>query len=58
MSGVVTNQFVERLAVRIDLSRLNRLHELRLVACDRLELLFECLADVDDEGRLQVVFTE
>ena len=41
MRGVVANQIVERLAIRINLTRLNCFTELRLVASDCFEFLLE-----------------
>src|SRR5205807_8571628 len=58
MRGVVADQVVERLAVGVNLSRLDCVTELRLVASNRLKLFFERFADVDDESRLHVVFTK
>src|SRR5215208_7716217 len=58
MGSVVANQVVERLSVRVHLSCLDCLTELRLVASDCFELSLECLADVDDEGRFLMVFTK
>src|SRR6266566_2133486 len=58
MSGVMANEVVQRLAVRVNLSCLNRFTELRFVAPNRLELLLESVADVDDEGWLLMVFAE
>ena len=55
---MVTNQIMERLAVRVYLSRLDSLTELRLVASDRLQFFLERGADVDYERRLLVVFPE
>src|SRR5436190_11302753 len=40
----------ERLAVRVDLSRLDLALELRLVAAHRSHLLLELVGDVDDEA--------
>src|SRR5205807_7256894 len=58
MRGVVADQVVERLAVGVNLSRLDCVTELRLVASNRLKLFFERVADVDDKSRLHVVFTK
>src|SRR6185503_12172961 len=58
MRGVVPDQVVERLAVGVNLTGLNCLTELRLIASDRLELFLECVADVDYERGLLIVLTE
>ena len=58
MRGVVPDQIVERFAIRVYLSRLNRFPELRLVAPDCFQFFLERESDVDDERRLLVVFAE
>src|SRR5687767_6790090 len=58
MRGMVPDQVVQRLAVGVNLSGLNRFTELRLIASDRFQLFLECIADVDHERRLLVVLTE
>src|SRR2546423_3681568 len=58
MCGVMPDQLVERLPVRVDLSGLDRLDELGLVASDRLEFFLERFTYVDDERRLLVVFAK
>src|SRR5215216_43373 len=58
MGGVVANQVVERLSVRVHLSCLDRLTELRLVASDCFQLFLERIADVDNERWLLMVLTK
>src|SRR5688500_2700751 len=56
MSRLMTDDLVQRLAVREDLARLNGFVELRRITFHGLEFFLEGIGNVDDESRLDVVF--